>query len=103
MEDDHKYFYTKFKMDSKLKIVDNLFISEDRATIDEWKGSRARKDDREWPVFENLRSDPHFVETFEREFGQRMVADLEASTASKSEPEEPSEATSATPSTNSIH
>jgi hypothetical protein len=60
-------------------------------------------DFREWPVFETMRSNPQFVETFEREFGQRMVADLEASTASKPEPEEPSEATSATPSTNSIH
>jgi hypothetical protein len=58
---------------------------------------------REWPVFENIRSDSHFVETFEREFGQRIVADLEASTASKSEPEESSEAASAKPGTNSIH
>jgi hypothetical protein len=58
---------------------------------------------REWPVFENIRSDSHFVETFEREFGQRMVADLEASTASKTELEEPSEATSGMPGTNSIH
>jgi hypothetical protein len=60
-------------------------------------------DFREWPVFEKLRSDPRFIETFEREFGQRMVADLEASTVSKSEAEEPGEAASAVPNKNSIH
>jgi hypothetical protein len=49
MEDDHKYFYAKFKMDSKLEIVDKLFISEDRSTIEGWKGTRARKDDSSVP------------------------------------------------------
>ena len=32
---------------------------------------------REWPVFETVRSDARFVETFEREFGQKLLADNE--------------------------
>lgn len=33
---------------------------------------------REWPVFETVRSDPRFVEAFERSFGQRLLAEREA-------------------------
>ena len=34
-------------------------------------------DFQDWPVFEVVRSDPVFIETFEREFGQKIVADQE--------------------------
>jgi hypothetical protein len=44
-------------------------------------------DFRDWPVFETVRTDPRFIETFEREFSQRMVADLEVASSSKSETE----------------
>jgi hypothetical protein len=36
-------------MDRKLEIVEKLFISEDRSTIEEWKGISARKDDNRIP------------------------------------------------------
>ena len=35
-------------------------------------------DFQDWPVFEKVRSDQVFVDTFEREFNQRIVEDLEA-------------------------
>ncbi|HEY3623105.1 MAG TPA: hypothetical protein VGL12_12070 [Roseiarcus sp.] len=38
---------------------------------------------QDWPVFEKVRSDPAFVETFEREFNRRIVEDLEALTPAK--------------------
>jgi hypothetical protein len=36
MEDGKKRVYAKFKMDSKLKIMDRMFVSESRTTVDEW-------------------------------------------------------------------
>ena len=38
MEDGKKHVYAKFKIDSKLKIMERMFISESRSTIDEWEG-----------------------------------------------------------------
>jgi hypothetical protein len=32
---------------------------------------------RDWPVFESVRTDPRFVEAFEREFGQKLIMDKE--------------------------
>jgi hypothetical protein len=40
-------------------------------------------DFQDWPVFETVRSNPAFIETFEREFGQRIVADQETPTLTK--------------------
>jgi hypothetical protein len=42
-------------------------------------------DFQNWPVFEKVRSDPVFVETFEREFDRRIVEDFEASSPRKSQ------------------
>jgi hypothetical protein len=52
MEDDQKYFYAKFKMNSKMKIAENMIISESKPTIDEWKGTHARN-----TVKENLKEE----------------------------------------------
>jgi hypothetical protein len=60
-------------------------------------------DFRVWPVFEKVRSDPKFIEAFEREFGQKMVADLEASTLPKLEAEEPGVVASDAPGDNVLH
>jgi hypothetical protein len=38
---------------------------------------------REWAVFENVRSDPKFIEAFELEFGQKLVLDKETISAAK--------------------
>jgi hypothetical protein len=42
-------------------------------------------DFQNWPVFEKVRSDPVFVEAFEREFNRRIVEDLEARAPRKSQ------------------
>jgi hypothetical protein len=42
-------------------------------------------DFQNWPVFEKVRSDPVFVEAFEREFNRRIVEDLEARIPRKSQ------------------
>jgi hypothetical protein len=36
---------------------------------------------REWPVFENIRKDPKFVEEFEKEFGEKLIVDKETRSA----------------------
>ena len=41
-------------------------------------GTLRISDFQAWPVFEKIRSDPMFIENFEREFGQKVVADREA-------------------------
>jgi len=33
---------------------------------------------RDWPVFENVRRNPKFIEAFEQEFGQKLIADRKA-------------------------
>jgi hypothetical protein len=30
---------------------------------------------REWPVFQTIRSDARFIEAFEKEFGEKLIAD----------------------------
>jgi len=40
MENGKKYLYAKFKLDSKLKVMENLILSEDRSTVDKWTGKR---------------------------------------------------------------
>jgi hypothetical protein len=42
---------------------------------------------REWPVFETVRSDPRFVEAFERGFGQKLLAEREARKPRDNKPE----------------
>lgn len=44
-------------------------------------------DFRDWPVFETVRADPKFIETFEREFSQKLVADFETPAPLKVETE----------------
>jgi hypothetical protein len=36
MEDEKKNVYAKFKIDKQLKIMDRLFVSESRETVDKW-------------------------------------------------------------------
>ena len=43
MDDGKKYFYAKFKMDSKLNVMENFIITESRSTVDEWKGIRLKQ------------------------------------------------------------
>jgi hypothetical protein len=42
---------------------------------------------REWPVFETVRSDPKFIEAFERGFGQKLLAEREATKSREGEAE----------------
>ncbi len=43
MEEDRKRLYAKFKMDGKLKIMEQMIISESRSTVDEWRAEEAKQ------------------------------------------------------------
>jgi hypothetical protein len=61
---------------------------------------------QDWPVFEKVRSDPAFVEPFEREFNRRIVEDLEARTPGKTRTEAEEEAkpdSQVRPNDNTVH
>ncbi|MGO9869369.1 MAG: hypothetical protein ACLPJY_17125, partial [Rhodomicrobium sp.] len=40
---------------------------------------------REWPVFEKIRADTKFIEAFEQTFGEKLLANRETTTPSKSD------------------
>jgi hypothetical protein len=43
MDDGKKHLYVKFKIDNKLKIMDQMIIYESRSTVDEWKASEVEQ------------------------------------------------------------
>jgi len=59
-------------------------------------GHLSASDFQAWPVFEKVRSEPAFIEAFEREFGEKIVADLETPRKLDAEAEEENQAVSQT-------
>jgi hypothetical protein len=57
-------------------------------------GHMEPSDFQDWAVFQSVRSEPEFIETFEREFGEKIIADIETPRKPDAEVEEESEAAS---------
>jgi hypothetical protein len=46
MEDGKKLVYAKFKMNSNLKIMDRMFVSESRSTVDGWRAGEVETEEQ---------------------------------------------------------